>query len=192
MPAASLDYTVFHWINGLAGRVGWLDTVVARFTDISPYLVAGLLVVLWFLGRGDQRWRNREGVIHALAAVALAAGVGTLIASAWVRPRPFLVHPAHVLIAKSFDGSFPSLHATAAFAAAVAVLFYNRRAGVVFIVLAALIALSRVFVGLHYPGDVLAGALIGSACAAALLVARPLLTAATRVLIVAWTRLGLP
>jgi undecaprenyl-diphosphatase len=192
MPAASLDYTLFRWVNGLAGHVGWLDTLVARFTELSPYLVAGLLVVLWFLGRGDQRQRNREGVIHALLATALAAGVGTLIATAWVRPRPFLTHPAHVLIPRVFDGSFPSIHATAAFAVAVAVVFYNRRLGAVFLVLAALIAFSRVFVGLHYPGDVLAGAAIGSACATALLAARPLLSATTRALTVAWTRIGLP
>jgi undecaprenyl-diphosphatase len=154
--------------------------------------VVALLVVLWFLGRGEQRRQNREGVIHALAATALAAGIGSLIASAWVRPRPFLVHPAHVLIARSLDGSFPSIHATAAFAVAVSVVFYSRHMGVVFLVLAALIAFSRVFVGLHYPGDVLGGALLGSACAAGLLLARPLLATATHVLNVAWTRLGLP
>ena len=114
MPAASLDSTLFQAVNGLAGHVGWFDSLVARFAEISPHLVVGLLAVLWFLGRGDQRRRNREGVVHALAATAFAAGVGTVVASAWVRPRPFLVHPAHVLIAKSFDGSFPSIHATAA------------------------------------------------------------------------------
>jgi undecaprenyl-diphosphatase len=190
MPAASLDYTLFHWVNGMAGHVGWFDALVAGFTKISPYLVVGLLGVLWFLGTGEER--RRQGVIHALAATAVAAGLGTLIADAWQRPRPFLAHPVHVLVAKSFDGSFPSIHATAAFAVAVAVLFYNRRMGAVLLVLATLIAFSRVFVGLHYPGDVLGGALLGSVIAASLLALRPLLSAATRALDVAWRRMGLP
>ncbi|HMK91649.1 MAG TPA: phosphatase PAP2 family protein [Thermoleophilia bacterium] len=188
----SLDYTLFHAINGLAGRVGWIDTLAARFAEASPYIVVGLLVVLWFLGRGPQRQLDRQAVIHALAATAVAAGIGTLLASAVDRTRPFLSHPAHVLVAKSFDGSFPSIHATAAFAVATAVIFYNRAMGIVFLVLAALIAFSRVFVGLHYPGDVLAGALLGAGCAAALLAARPLLKRATQLVTSAWSWAHLP
>jgi len=188
----SLDYTLFHAVNGLAGRIGWVDTLAARFADASPYIVVGLLVVLWFLGRGPQRQLHRQAVIHALAAAALAAGIGTLLANAIDRTRPFLVHPAHVLVAKSFDASFPSIHATAAFAVATAVFFYDRTMGIVFLGLAVLIAFSRVFVGLHYPGDVLAGALLGAGCAAALLAARPLLARATRLVTTAWSWAHLP
>ena len=188
----SFDYRLFHAVNGLAGQVGWLDTLVARFAEASPYIVIGLLVVLWFLGRGPQRALDRQAVIHALLATALAAGTGTLLANAIGRTRPFLVHPAHVLVAKSFDASFPSIHATAAFAVATAVLFYNRTMGIVFLALAGLIALSRVFIGLHYPGDVVGGALLGAGCAAALLAARPLLSRATRLVDTAWSWAHLP
>jgi undecaprenyl-diphosphatase len=188
----SLDARLFHAVNGLAGHVHWFDRAMSAFAALSPYLVVGALVVLWFLGHGEQRVRNRQGVFHALLAVALAVALGSAIAAAWVRPRPFLVHPAHVLVARSFDGSFPSIHATAAFAVATAVVFYNRRAGAVLLVLAALIAFSRVYIGLHYPGDVLAGALLGSGCAAALLAARPLIGRATRLAMTAWSWTGLP
>ncbi len=188
----SLDYTIFRAVNGLAGHIHWLDRAVALFAEASPFVVVGLLVVLWFRGRGPERLRDRQAVVHALVATALAVGVATLIADAWTRPRPFLVHPAHVLVAKSFDGSFPSVHATAAFAVATAVLFYNRRFGIGFLVLATLIAVSRVYVGLHYPGDVLAGAGVGAGSAAALLAARRVLSGATRALNLAWTKVGLP
>ena len=66
------------------------------------------------------------------------------------------------------DGGFPSDHATAAFAIGVAVLLRHRAAGVVVLILAALLAVGRVAIGVHYPSDVLAGALLGTAVAVAL------------------------
>ena len=71
-----------------------------------------------------------------------------------------------VLVARSTDPSFPSDHAAAAFAIAFAVLFVSRPLGAVFLLAAAIVALSRVFAGVHYPADVAAGALIGLASAA--------------------------
>jgi undecaprenyl-diphosphatase len=192
MPTASLDYTLFRWVNGLAGHVGWLDHGAALFADWSPFVVAGLLVVLWFWDRGDERLRNRQAVLHAGAATVLALLVNLAITGVYFRDRPFLVHPAHLLVSGPGDSSFPSNHATAAFAIAIAVLLYNRRFGIVLLVLAALIAVDRVFVGIHYPGDVAAGALIGTGCALLLLPVRRAFLAATRVLNVAWTRIGLP
>jgi membrane-associated phospholipid phosphatase len=70
-----------------------------------------------------------------------------------------------VVIDRSTDPSFPSDHATGAFAIAVAVLLISWRVGLGFLLFAAAIAVSRVIVGVHYPSDVLAGAAIGSACA---------------------------
>jgi undecaprenyl-diphosphatase len=71
----------------------------------------------------------------------------------------------HLLSAPSPDPSFPSDHAAVAFAIAFAVLAFSRRAGSVFLAAATLISLSRFALGLHYPSDVLAGALIGWAAA---------------------------
>ena len=72
-----------------------------------------------------------------------------------------------LLIDKTTDFSFPSDHATAAGAIAVGLLLTNRRWGIVTAVLAVVMALTRVYVGAHYPGDVLAGLALGGAVAAA-------------------------
>ena len=72
----------------------------------------------------------------------------------------------HVLVDKTTDFSFPSDHATVAGAVAVGLLFANRRWGIVAAVLAALMAFTRVYVGAHYPGDVLAGLALGGLVAA--------------------------
>ena len=78
----------------------------------------------------------------------------------------------HVLVDKSTDFSFPSDHATVVGAVAAGLLFTCRRWGLTAAVLALLMAFTRVYVGAHYPGDVLAGLALGAAVAAA---GRPLL-----------------
>ena len=79
------------------------------------------------------------------------------------RARPYVTHPAqtHLLIARSHDPSFPSDHATGAFALAFGIWLYDRTVGTVLLVLAAVLAFARVYVGTHYTSDVIAGALMG-------------------------------
>jgi undecaprenyl-diphosphatase len=86
-----------------------------------------------------------------------------VISHCWERPRPFVTHQTatHLLSARSPDPSFPSDHAAVAFAIAFGVLAFSRRAGLLFLATATLLGLSRVALGLHYPTDVLAGAVVG-------------------------------
>lgn len=192
MFVGSLDYTLFRSLNNLAGRSAWLDHAGAFLSNYSPYIVVALLVVLWFWGKREQRTRNRQSLIHAAIALLLGLLVAQLIGMVWYRPRPFLTHHVHLLVAKAFDTSFPSVHATSMFAIAVSVLLYNRKWGIGLLILAVAISLDRVFVGLHYPGDITAGALIGTGLALALVPIRRWLERFTAVVQVAWSWLHLP
>lgn len=75
----------------------------------------------------------------------------------------------HLLLPHAADSSFPSDHAAAAFAIAVVLVAVHRRLGSLLLLTAALIGFARVYVGDHYPGDVLVGAGVGVAAAAVLL-----------------------
>ena len=90
-----------------------------------------------------------------------------MIGSLWDRPRPYEAHPgdAHLLLAPSPDPSFPSDHASAAYAIAIAILLRHRKAGILALILATLVAVSRVALGTHYPTDVLGGAALGALAA---------------------------
>lgn len=156
--SSSFDYTLFHAVNGLAGRNAVLDTVMIGSAKYLPIVFALALVALWL----SWRPRNQRGAFLAGASALIALGLGQLIGKALPRPRPYLSHSVHQLIPPSLDTSFPSDHAILGFAVAVMIWKHNRRAGGVLLVLATLMAIARVFVGAHYPADVLGGAVLGA------------------------------
>lgn len=162
-----MDLSLYESVNGFAARHDGFEDVLRFFAVDAQYFFMALLAVL-FLARGKWASRNaRHGVIAAGAAAALALGLAQVISHLWERPRPYVAHPdlAHLFVPPSLDPSFPSDHATAAFAIAVSIFLRNRRIGAVAIAMAVVLAVARVAVGVHYPGDVLAGAALGTACA---------------------------
>jgi undecaprenyl-diphosphatase len=163
-----MDYRAFKLVNGLAGHS--LDGLFGLLaTDLAGVMMA--LVALAFLARWSRRRdERRAGALLGTVSAALALAVVQPLSHAVARVRPYAAHPghAHLLIARSADFSFPSDHAVGAFALAFGIWLYDRTLGSVLLILAAILSLSRVVVGTHYPGDVLAGALIGAAVPAML------------------------
>lgn len=109
----------------------------------------------------------RRVSVRAYLAGLLAFLVNLVIGFIRFRPRPFVVHPDIVkLIDKSaLEKSFPSAHTTVAFALATAIFFWNKKWGTAALALALAIGLARVAAGVHYPSDILGGALLGVAAA---------------------------
>ena len=162
-----MDLSLYESINGFAVRHDGFEDVLRFFAVDAQYFFVALLAVL-FLARGKWASRNaRHGVIAAGFSAALALGIAQVISHIWERPRPYIAHPdvAHLFVPASVDPSFPSDHATAAFAIAVAISLRSRRVGMVALAMAAILAVARVAAGIHYPGDVVAGALLGTLCA---------------------------
>ncbi len=174
-----MDYRIDHAINLAARHHPLLASIVAGFADWGVIAFGAAAVLLWCLAPpgGSDLWK-RAGTA-GLAAAALGLAINQVIIHIWQRPRPYQAHPLGIipLLPRSTDPSFPSDHASAAFGIAVGILLIHRRAGYVFLATAALIAISRVATGMHYPTDVLAGAAIGalSGFIAARIALRPLL-----------------
>jgi undecaprenyl-diphosphatase len=162
-----MDTSLYETINGFAARHDGLEDVLRFFALDAQYFFIALLAIL-FLARGKWASQNaRHGVVAAGFSAALALAIAQVISHIWERPRPYIAHPdiAHLFITPAGDPSFPSDHATAAFAIAVAILLRSRKVGLLALGMATVLAVARVAVGTHYPGDVLGGALLGTLCA---------------------------
>jgi len=156
-----MDYRLYHSVNHFMAQHRWLAHGVNDVQSVLVILIAAAAFALWLVGRpgGSHRWKLASA--SALASAALALEANQLIAKVWHRPRPYEAHPALYHLSNSHDPSFPSDHASAAFAIAFAVFLFDRVVGTVFLAVAVLIGLGRVLTGAHYPGDVLAGGAVG-------------------------------
>lgn len=149
----------------LANRVDWLDPV---FVGLS---IAGSGAVVWLLvGLVLTVMRRSAGPFLFVAATALVTNlVVTAIKHTVGRERPpAVILDPRPLMEVPATSSFPSGHAATSFACALVLSRLAPRLTVPLFVLAALIAFSRVYVGVHYPFDVVAGAVVGLAVAIAL------------------------
>jgi undecaprenyl-diphosphatase len=177
-----MDWAIIHDLNELMRTQDVLEDSVVVFASAAVVIYALATIALWFVPRPQGVQRLRLACTAALGSAALGLLANQLIGQLWFRDRPYVDHPRSLVLftAPSHDPSFPSDHATAAFAIAVAVFFYYRRLGVVFLTAAAAIAFSRVLLAMHYPTDVLAGAATGTAAALAVCtLGRPVLVRLT-------------
>lgn len=169
-----MDYSLYQTVNGLSGNA-FADGLMTFLANDLPGILVALVALTFFLRFSHRRQQRRNGAVLATASAGLALLINQPIAHLVDRARPYISHPAHadLLIARSHDPSFPSDHATGAFALAFAIWLYDRAIGSALLALAATLAFARVYVGTHYPGDVAAGALIGIAVAAMLYLVAP-------------------
>ncbi len=145
------------------------------------FVLAAMVAGTWFVRAGPPE-RRRAAVYTAVGAAGIGLIAGLIIQHFYYHPRPFFFNDHGTiryrftpLVHHSADSSFPSDHATASFGMAVGVLLYRARIGLLALAIAAVIAFSRVYVGVHYPADVLAGAAIGTAAAFVLRLVHPVI-----------------
>lgn len=158
-----------HWYRDV---VSWADatpSVVQTFMELFTQLGILLLAALWLLAF----WRARRGPARPMAVV-LVGGAGAVVAyvvnelskGVLSAERPCRTITDVTILADTCpptgDWSFPSNHAAIAGALAVVILLTSWRLGLLAVPIAALVAFSRVFIGVHYPHDVIAGALLGA------------------------------
>ncbi len=159
-----MDYSIYKTIDG-AGP-DFLHGPMRFAANDLVFVIVALVALTFLIPWRERRLERRIGAVMATAAGGLALLLVQPISNAVDRSRPFVAHPhSDLLISHARDPGFPSDHATGAFAMAMALWFYDRVIGGLAFVLAAIVAFSRVYVGVHYPSDVVGGALIGIAVA---------------------------
>jgi len=141
-----LGQAVFNAINGLAGASSALDWTGIIITNFGIPIL-GLVVLLT---------RKQRVVLKGLTSFVIATAIELGAKAVWYAPRP----DANILVTAT-NSSFPSGHSANAFALAMTLYFYNKKIGIPALIFAALVSISRIFVGAHWPIDVVIGAALG-------------------------------
>ena len=156
----ALDVSVTQMVNGLAGHRPLLDTIMIWISATGIPLLVLAVACQWWVKT------DRQGTRHVLIGAGFSFFLGLtfnqIILLFVDRVRPYAAGVSNILTTPSLDPSFPSDHSTAAFAVAMtfaANSMPKRACG--FGIAAVVIAFSRIYIGTHYAGDILGGALTG-------------------------------
>ena len=161
-----VDWSVLHALNNFMFQHDGVEDPLLFYVNASEALFIATLAVVFLAARGRfSDWRR--ACLAAVLSAGLGLAVGKVISELVDRARPFVADPhgVHLFSGHAADPGFPSDHATAAFAIAVAILLRKRGWGVAAMVAATVLSVGRVALGVHYPSDVFAGAALGSAAA---------------------------
>lgn len=169
----TLDKAVFEFVNhSLENRL--FDILMPFITDLNrntpALVVVGLALVFWFIKGGRNA---RLAILLLVPTIALSDQLSSSVVKFILeRPRPCHVLPdVHLLVSCGSGYAFPSSHAVNSFAGALVISFFFPRTAWSWFLYASVVAFSRVYVGVHYPADVIGGAVIGLGCGGFVIVA---------------------
>jgi len=163
-----LDKEIFLFVN-LKMQNRFFDFLMPFITEFKNWRILFFLIMLAMLIFG--RKKERIAVVLLLIVLAVADSSVNLLLKSWIgRVRPCNVFPqVHLLAGCSHSGSFPSSHAANIFAAGTILTFFYRRVWLIWLAIAVTVSFSRIYVGVHYPLDVVGGAFYGILLSAVIL-----------------------
>ncbi|OGM08732.1 hypothetical protein A2Z67_00530 [Candidatus Woesebacteria bacterium RBG_13_36_22] len=137
-----------------------LNSIILFFASFWIWVMYIFLILIWFRGKKERKGQ----IIHAVIISFIAWGVAEMVKD--ILPtslRPFQINGYPPLtLTIPFDSAFPSAHSTAAFGLAVAIFLHDKKIGFLYLLGALLVSLGRIFSNVHYPIDILGGAVLGA------------------------------
>lgn len=159
MSFSQLNIDAFRVINDLGKQYSFLNSTMIFLAEYMVYFLGLIIIVQWFTGSR----KNRMMVIQAMVAFVTAEIIGKIAGEFYSNYQPFAVLPdVNKLVNHVVDNSFPSDHTILFFSICFSFWLVRKKTGWLWLVLAFCVAISRIWVGVHYPFDVAIGALIGS------------------------------
>jgi undecaprenyl-diphosphatase len=152
-----MNYKVFKSINQLSGRCSPIDLLMVLISNKIRYVFIFVLIFMWF--RNDF---YKKLSFNAVISAGITLFLSTLIKLFYFKPRPFVKRRVGILIPSKMDSTFPSKHTLLAFAISTSIFLHERILGSIMWVLSVLTGFSRIWVGHHYPSDIIGSAFIAT------------------------------
>ncbi|MBE7117753.1 undecaprenyl-diphosphatase [Bacillus paranthracis] len=158
MSFSQFNIDIFRAINDLGKQYSFLNPTIVFLAEYMVYILALIILTYWFIGSR----KSRMMVIQAMVAFVIAEVIGKIAGKFHLNYQPFAVLPdVNKLVDHAVDNSFPSDHTILFFSICFSFSLVRKKAGWLWLILAFCVAISRIWVGVHYPFDVAVGALIG-------------------------------
>lgn len=152
-----MDLRLFRLINNLSGRYSPMDRLMILISNRIRYAYILIIVIVLLKNRSNRRIAAETG-----SSVLLSLIAHFFIKLFYYKPRPFKKKRVGILIPSKLDSTFPSKHTLIAFAASTSIYFFHRSIGSLMLWMSAVTGFSRIWVGHHYPSDIIGSAMLGS------------------------------
>ncbi|PFS59494.1 undecaprenyl-diphosphatase [Bacillus cereus] len=158
MSFSQFNIDIFRAINDLGKQYSSLNSTMVFLAEYMVYILALIILAYWFTGSR----KSRMMVMQAMVAFVIAEVIGKIAGEFHLNYQPFAVLPdVNKLVDHTVDNSFPSDHTILFFSICFSFWLVRKKTGWLWLILAFSVAISRIWVGVHYPFDVAIGALIG-------------------------------
>lgn len=159
MSFSQINIDAFRAINNLGKQYSFLNSTMIFLAEYMVYFLGLIIIAYWF----TRSRKNKMMIIQAMVAFVTAEIIGKLAGKFHLNYQPFAVLPdVNKLVDHAVDNSFPSDHTILFFSICFSFWLVRKKTGWLWLVLAFCVAISRIWVGVHYPFDVVTGALLGS------------------------------
>lgn len=158
MNLSEINIELFRMFNDLGKEVMFLNPIMIFFAKYMKYFLLFGIIMYWF----TRKRENRIMIISSIFAFVVAEVFGAIAGAIHSNNQPFAeLSNVNQLIGHAIDNSFPSDHAIEFFSICITFLLFKKNLRYVWLAIAILVSFSRIWVGVHYPADILVGAILG-------------------------------
>jgi len=150
-----MNLYLFKLINGLSTKKLLFDKIMIAFSKYVPYAFMVMIVIVFLLGVFKNKAEYRKIAFNTFVFTLLNIILNYIIGGIYYVDRPFVHNKVNLLVPHIADSSFPSDHATGTMSIAIGLGKYSNLLGRILMVISIIVGFSRVYVGNHYPSDVI-------------------------------------
>ena len=150
-----MNMELFRLINNLANKNAVLDGIMISFSKYVPYIFMAVIAIVFVLGITKKNSDYRKAAVNTFVITVINLVLSFIIGGIYYVDRPFVNNKVNLLFTHTKDASFPSDHATGTMSIAFGLGKFNKSVSIILTILSVIVGFSRVYVGHHYPMDVI-------------------------------------